>query len=441
MSSRTLGSWTTGALVVGHTIGVGIFLTPAAVIGTLGDPRLVLMVWVGISLLVMAGALAFGSLGARLPQAGGLYVYLRAGWGERLAWTYGWQCLLVMDPGVLAALATGVQPYIVAIWPGLAGSERWLALAVIWIVVVATLAGLRISAPAMVALTAIKLAALAAIIVVAFGDSGGQWSHFAAVADGAASTTALAPALAVAAVSVFFSFGGFWDASRIADRIRDPGRTLPLAMTYGVGCVALVYVLTTAAFIYVLPPTEARSASLLAERIGPRLFGAAGGPGFAAVVIVSVLTSALGLAIFAPRLYIAMAADGVIPRAVVGRQEANGTPVRGLLVLATLASALAWTSGFTGILTYFMAPTLVFVALAALSAARRPVAPSSDRVSGGPLTAIAAAGFAVLLAAVILLVAVNQPLQAGAGFAVMAVGALAVHKGVMSHGSDVSSGR
>lgn len=407
-SSGTLGPWTAGALVVGHTIGVGIFLTPAAVIGTIGDPRLVLLAWVAISLLVIAGAMAFGALAARHPRAGGLYVFLREGCGTRLADVYGWECLLVMDPGVFAALATGVQPYVVAIWPGLAGFERWVALAVIWLVVAITLTGLRISARAMVGLTTVKLAALLAVIALAFSDAGGQWSHFATSRDQATSAMPLGPALAVAAISVFFSFGGFWDTSRIADRVDNPRRTLPLAMTLGVGCVALVYILTTAAFIYLLPVTDARDAAGFAGRIGVRLFGGAGAAVFAAIVLVSVLTSALGLAMFAPRLYSAMASDGVLPELLIGERS-------GLLVLATLASVLVLTAGFTGILTFFMAPTLVFVALAALSGTRGPTQ-----------TRVAAGLFATLLTVVVILVAVNQPLQAGAGLLVTAAGAVAV---------------
>ena len=382
-----------------------------------------LLVWLAISLLVVGGAMVFGALGARHPDAGGLYVYLREGWGDRLAAVYGWECLLVMDPGVFAALATGVQPYVVAIWPGLAGSERWVALAVIWGVVAISMTGVRLSARTMVALTAVKLLALAAVIVRSFADRGGQWAHFAAVRGQSTDAISLAPAMALAAIAVFFSFGGFWDTSRIADRVRNPERTLPRTMTLGVACVALVYVLTTMAFIYLLPVSEAQDAQAFAGLVGIRLFGAAGAPLFAAIVALSVVTSALGLAMFAPRLYSAMAVDGVLPGLAIDERP-------GRLVLASVASVLAWRVGFIGILTFFMAPTLVFVGLAALSVMRPASNAGATRSVDDPAVhppspAIAAALFASLLAMVVVLVAVNQPWQAGAGFAVTAAGALA----------------
>src|SRR4029450_9006487 len=106
-TKRSLGLWPATALVVGHTIGVGIFLTPAELIGALASPALSFGVWLGVAAMVLFVALAFGELGSRYPQAGGVYVYLREAWGEEAAFLYGWQCLLVMDPGVTAGLAAG----------------------------------------------------------------------------------------------------------------------------------------------------------------------------------------------------------------------------------------------------------------------------------------------------------------------------------------------
>ena len=107
---RPLGVWSATALVVGHTIGVGIFLTPAELIGALASPALTFGLWLTCGALVLAGAFAFGELASRYPQAGGGYVYLREAWGEPVAFLYGWQCLLIMDPGITAALALGSRP-------------------------------------------------------------------------------------------------------------------------------------------------------------------------------------------------------------------------------------------------------------------------------------------------------------------------------------------
>jgi APA family basic amino acid/polyamine antiporter len=111
------------ALVVGHTIGVGIFLTPAELIGALASPGLTLGLWLACSALVLAGAFTFGELASTYPLAGGPYIYLKEGWGEQIAFLYGWQALLVIDPGVTAALATGLAQYVALLWPAIAGGE------------------------------------------------------------------------------------------------------------------------------------------------------------------------------------------------------------------------------------------------------------------------------------------------------------------------------
>lgn len=420
--SGAIGVWSASALVVGYTIGVGIFLTPVELIGTVGSPALTFALWIGCGGLAVAGALTFSELASRLPRAGGPYVFLREGWGPRVAFLYGWQSLLVMDPGVAAALATGVAPYLVVVWPAASGHERWLALATIWVLTFVTLLGVRLSARTMMVMTVGKLLALAVVIAVAFSSGTGSWSHFAPADNTPVGGLPLGAVLAVGIISVFFSFGGFWDTSRIADQVTRPARTLPIALTLGVGCVTLVYVATTAAFIYLVPPSLARSPTAFAEIAGRAMFGSAGPRVFAAIVIVSVASSALGLLIMAPRLYVAMSADGVFPAAFAPVNPRSGTSVRSTLVLAVLASVFSSVGSFREILTFFMCPTLAFVALAAAASVplrRRAPDAAGFRAPGYPWTM---GGFVALLMVVIGAVAINQPLQAIGGLAVVLLG-------------------
>src|SRR6185436_16832745 len=155
--TRELGLWSATALVVGHTIGVGIFLTPAGLIGALASPSLTLGLWVVCGAIVLAGALTFGELASRYPHAGGPYIYLREAWGPRIAFLYGWQSLLIMDPGVTAALTTGMSQYLVVLWPAVTGFERPIAVATIWLLALVNLAGLKVSARILSAMTAFKL--------------------------------------------------------------------------------------------------------------------------------------------------------------------------------------------------------------------------------------------------------------------------------------------
>jgi APA family basic amino acid/polyamine antiporter len=417
-----LGLWSATALVVGHTIAIGIFLTPAELIGAVASPLLTLALWVACGALILAGAFTFGELAARYPVAGGPYVYLRQGWGERIAFLYGWQSLLVMDPGVTAALATGVSEYIVLLWPEVAGDERWLAIGIIWTLAIVSIAGLRLSARVLGIMTAFKLLALVAVVVVAFAAGTGSWSHFQPVLGRQASTVPLGEAMALGLVSVFFSFGGFWEASRMAGEVRDVTRTLPTALAIGVTCVTVVYVATTMAFVYVVPPQQATSTSEFARHAGEAMLGPTGPSILAAIVVLSVVASILALLIMAPRLYEAMSHDGLFPAPLATVNPLTQTPARATAFLALLASVFVSVGTFQQIIAFFMCTTLGFIALSAAAlivVRRRAPGGASFHAPGYPLTTVL---LVLLILTVMALVGINQPLQAIAGFAIVLLG-------------------
>ncbi len=236
-----------------------MFLTPAETIGALASPALTLGLWLGGGALVLAGALTFGELATRRPESGGLYVYLREAWGERAAFLYGWQCLLILDPGVTAGLASGLARYVVAVFPEAAGRERWIAVAAVWVFAAAPMAGLKPSVRALGLLTIWKVLALLAVPALAFTVGDGSLSRFEPFLARHAGAPPLGAALAAGLIGVFFSFGGFWEASRLAGEIRVGDRALPRALAAGAAVVTLIYVLTTAAFLYIVPADRART--------------------------------------------------------------------------------------------------------------------------------------------------------------------------------------
>ena len=421
-NAPALGFWSATALVIGHTIAVGIFLTPAELIGAVASPALTLGLWVVCGVLVLAGAFTFGELAARYPLAGGLYIYLREAWGERIAFLYGWQSLLVMDPGITAALAAGVAEYVVVLWPASRGAERWLAIAVIWALAALSMVGLRLSARVLSTITIVKVAAFAAVIVVALGSSSGSWSHFQPFAARHDTAVPLGEAIALGLVSVFFSFGGFWEASRIAGEVRNAARTMPAALTLGVTCVTVIYLAMTTAFIYLVPVQQATSASEFARRAGEAMLGDAGPSVLAVIVVLSILASALALLIMAPRLYVAMSDDGLFPSALATVNTLTQSPVRATALLALLASVFVSVATFQQIVAFFMCTTLGFVALAAAALIvlrrRTPEAPTF-RAPGHPVSATL---FVALVLGVVTLLAINRPLQAIAGFGIVLLG-------------------
>ena len=421
MSAPRLGLWSTAALVVGHTIAVGIFLTPAQLIGALASPAWTLGLWLTCGAFFFAGALTFGELAARYPQSGGLYVYLREAFGPRAAFLYGWQALLVMDPGITAAVAVGLSQYLRVLWPAAAGHERAVAIAAIWMLALANMAGLRLSTRVLNVLTAFKVLALAGIVAVAFLVGSGSWSHFVPFAARRAGAPPMGEALGLGLVGVFFSFGGFWEASRVAGDVRDPERTLPRALALGVSAVTLAYVAVTAAMIFLVPIGEAATAADLAERAGHAMLGRAGPTALAAVVAISVAGSAMALLFMAPRLYLAMGRDGLFPPVLAALHPATGAPVRATALLAAIASLLVLSGSFEQIVAFFLCTALAFVALAAaaLFVARRRGPAGRFLAPGYPATPLL---FVLFLGAVIACVTLARPRQAAAGFALVLVG-------------------
>jgi APA family basic amino acid/polyamine antiporter len=223
-------------------------------------------------------------------------------------------------------------------------------------------------------------------------------------------------------IAVFYSFGGFWEASRVAGEMRAPRRQLPRALAVGVAGVTALYVLTTLAFLYLVPVEEATNPSAFAARAGQALLGASGARVLAAVVVVSAAASVLALLLMAPRLYVAMSRDGLFPPALASLHPRTQAPARATALLAAIASALVLSGSFSQVVALFMCTTLVFIGLAAaglLVVRRRPTASGGFRAPGYPATP---ALFVLLVLAVVLLIALARPLPALAGFALMLTG-------------------
>jgi APA family basic amino acid/polyamine antiporter len=403
-------------------IAVGIFLTPAGMAKSLGSPFWLLVVWLTMGAMALCGAWCYGELAARFPEPGGGYVYLRRVYGPGVAFLYGWKCLLVMDPGITAALGVGLASYagyLVALSPL---AIRLVAVGVIAVLAGANVVGLRFGAGLMRWLTGLKLGALAAIAVLALALGAGDWSHFVPFVGQRAGSDPLPGALAPALVGGFFAFGGWWEVSKMTGEARDPGRTMPRALAFGVVTVTAVYVVTSAVFFYLVPPERVTSGETFAAQAGEILFGAAGGQVFATIVVGSVLGSLAVLLMALPRVYYAMAQDGVFFRAVGAVHPRFGTPARAITLQATLASLLVLLGTFNQIVAYFIFVTVAFIALtvAGVFVLRRrdPAAPAFG-IPGYPMPVVA---FLLLAIGLLVLLAGHDPLQAVLGTGIVTLG-------------------
>ena len=409
-------------LVVGEVIAVGIFLTPAGMTKALGSPMWLLIVWLVMGALALCGALCYGELAARYPEAGGGYVYLREAYGPAVAFMYGWMAFLVMDPGLTAMLAVGLATYA---GYGLNLSPWGIkAVAIVTIILIAliNIRGLRLGAGFVRVLTFLKLGLLAFIFLWGVGFQLGDWSNFTPFVARPAKSEPLIGALAGGLIGAFFSFAGWWDLGKLAGEVKNPSRTLPRALAYGVMIITLVYILTSFAFIYLVPLNQVTSGETFAAQAGEVLFGKAGGLIFSVVVVVSVLGSLAAVVMSAPRVYFAMARDGVFFSSVATLHKRYETPARAIALQAVLASVLVIAGSFNDIISYFVFVVVLFIALTivALFKFRREDSSSVKFLTPGyPVTPIL---FLVMIFFLLLLIAGDKPLQALLGVGVVSVG-------------------
>jgi len=405
------------ALVVGQVIAVGIFLTPGTIIRTLASPLGVLLIWAGMGGMAICGALCYGALAARYPQAGGGYVYLREAYGPRVAFLYGWKCLLIMDPGITAALATGFASYAAYFVPMGNVGTRLAAIGAIVAFALVHILGVKLGVRLLSTVSVLKIALVFALTLGALAAPSGSWSHFTPFVQRQPGAMPLVAAVAGAFVSAFFTFGGWWEVTKIAGEVRDPARTLPKALWLGLAVVTLVYTAATISFIYVIPIGEIIEGQAFVAQVGEAIFGPGGGGAVALVVIVCVLGSLGAMQMLAPRLYFAMAQDGLFPAGAAAVHPRFGTPARAVATQAVLASVLVALGTFDTIVAYFVFITVVFIAATVASVFVLRRRDPAFHVPGYPFAPVV---FLAMVAALLGLLAVNNPLQALLGLGLVA---------------------
>jgi len=424
---RRLGLGSATALVVGEVIGVGIFLTPAGMAKSLGSPFWLLVVWLTMGVVALAGALCIGAMAARFPESGGGYAYLRHAYGPQPAFLYGWMSLLVLDPGLTAALATGLAGYAGYLVRLSTLGRKSVAVGTVLMLAAANILGVRLGAGLLRGLTCLKLVSLAFLAIWGFGLGLGDWANFEPLVAQRPGSDPLAKALAGGLVAAFFSFGGWWDLAKVAGEVRDPVHTMPRALLLGVLIVTTAYVMTSAVFLYVVPLPHVETELGFAAQAGEALFGRAGGVIFSLVVITSVLGSLAGIILAAPRVYYAMARDRLFFPAIAAVHPRFGTPSRAIAFQAVLASVLILLGTFDQILAYFIVATVAFLALTVAGVyflGHDSSWPRAERVPGYPFSPLV---FLVPIAFLLPLLALGDPVHSFLGLGVVALGVPVYH--------------
>ncbi len=406
--------------VVGGIVGGGIFRTPAAVAERVGSTRLILAVWLAGGAVALAGALCFGELGQRRPRAGGGYVYLREAWGPLPAFLYGWALLLVIASGAIAAIAVTFADYTLA----LTGLSRRLALpiAIAAIVLVSGVnyLGVRPGATLQNVFTVLKLLALAVLVGTGL---------LAGLPPSAPPPAAAPGAFGAALVPVLFTYGGWQQTNFIAEEMVNPERDLPRALLLGVGIVVTTYLLANLAYLQVLGPAGLAASTAPAADAMRQVLGPAGGTLISAGIAISTFGFLNLVVLVTPRVFQAMAADGVFFPRLARLHPVHRTPSAAIVLQAAWASALALSGSFSQLVDYVAFADWVFFGLTVAAlfvyrardrAAGRTAPPGAFRVPGYPWTpaAFVAAAMLVVVSSVL---ATPRNALVGSGLLVLGV--------------------
>ncbi len=402
---RRLGVWAAIGVVIGVTIGSGIFRNPAVIAARVPDPALMILVWVLGGAITLCGALSIAELAGALPQTGGLYAYLREGWGRPVAFLFGWAQLTLIRASALGAIATvfgayclrsfGVDP---ALHPQL---SNYLAAGCIIFAAVVNVVGIRLGAAIVGLSTIAKYGALALLVLIAFAIGhahGGSIAHFAPGSGGSVDMGLFGLAL----ISVLWAYDGFADLSFASGEIKDPQRNLPRALIGGTLAVIAIYLLANAAYLYVIPMERFASSPLIAADTMLALVGQAGVAIVSVVVMISTFGSVNGSLVTNPRIFFAMADDRMLFKPIAWVHPRFKTPYMAIILAAALGVIFVLTRTFEQLTDTFVLAMWPFYGLGVASIYRlrrtRPDLPRPYKVVGYPVVpAIFLAGVLYLL--------------------------------------------
>lgn len=444
---RRLGPGDAAAIIVSNVIGGGILFTPPQVAASVPHPWFFLGIWVAGGLLAFAGAMAYAELAALRPRAGGEYVYLRAAFGRLAAFLTGWTSFVAGFSGAIAASAVVLAMYLGRFVP-LANDTREL------LVVPLPYVPLTVSPKSLVALGAIalmswihlrgvgpgrfvtnvlaglKVSALLIFILMGFSYGVGSSTHLSQAAGPVSGTAWL-----LALIPVMFTYSGWNAAAYVAEEVRNPGRNVPLALALGTIAVAAIYFLLNLLFLFVLPVGElANVQGSVLDVIADRLLGTRAGDVMGIVSIVSLAASISAMVFAGPRVYYAMARDGLFFHAAAQVHSRYRTPATsivaqgiwsGLLVLSGGAEALTTYTGFSVVLFAGVAVTALFVLRR-----REPDAPRPFRALGYPLAPAIFASVSLLIVLNALWSDLVAPIRAGTPWGPAAAGLIIIGMGL-----------
>jgi APA family basic amino acid/polyamine antiporter len=434
---RAIGPFAATLLVIGGIIGSGIFLTTGVMAQALPSASLLLLAWIVGSLFAVFGALTYAEMGTMFPQSGGVYIFLREAFGTLPAFLYGWAMLLVVLSGGVAAVAVGFADYFSYFFPALSSSRvvaelpvgagtlrivasQLVAVSAIVLLGAVNYLGVRSGSGTNAVLTVAKVTGLVLLPIFALfaAQTSPEWTPV--VPAGVASPLS---AFGVALIAVLWTAEGYYMMTYAAGEVRDPGRNLPRALTFGLLTVLTVYVVVNIAYLYALPMDALRGTTRVAEAAATAMVGPAGATVIALTVLASTLGADAAVILGASRLFYAMARDGLFFPAAAAVHPRYHSPHIAIVGLTIWSSLLALSGTYEQLFTYVVFVSVLFSMLGGLALFRlrraRPDAERPYRVWGYP---IVPACFIAGAAYMVVNTLSERPFESLAGLGLLALG-------------------
>jgi APA family basic amino acid/polyamine antiporter len=435
---RDLGVWSAAAIVVGTVIGSGIFLVPSSMVKSVGSPVMVFAVWIFGGLLSLFGALSYAELAAALPQAGGEYVYLREAYGPLWGFLYGWTQMWVAKSGSIATLATGFFIYLANFRPelehtwlivplpiGEAGQPleirygQVLAMGVIAVLALINYFGVRVGGDVQVLFTLVKVALIAAIILIGLGSGAGSGANYQSSTPAPGGITGFFAAL----IAALWAYDGWNNVSMVAGEVRNPQKNLPRALIVGTLAVIAIYLLTNLAYFYVMPASAVASTDRVAGEMMRRILGPRGAGAVSIAAMISIFAALNGSILSGARVPFAMARDGLFFRRVGFVHPGHRTPSVSILVLTGWAALLVLSGRYDQLYTYVIFASVILYGMATASVIvlrfKRPEMPRPYRTLGYPLVPIL---FVLGIACLVISTLWHSPRESLMGLVLIALG-------------------
>jgi APA family basic amino acid/polyamine antiporter len=420
---RVLGLWDIVSIVIGGVIGSGIFLVPKDIAAAVGGPLLILAVWAVGGLLSFFGALSFGELGAAMPEAGGVYIYLREAYGSAVSFLFGWTLFLVIDSGAIATLTVAFSSkYLPHFFPITPLAQKLICVGFIAFLTAVNYAGVRAGANLQNFLTIVKLVGLVGICVVIFIFAKGSPANFVASSP-ATLGGGFWGRFGLALVASLWAYKGWEAATYSAGETKNPQRNLPLGILIGcVACIAL-YLVAQLAYLYVLPAGEIAKSDRIAAEAMNLAVGGIGASIISFIILFSIMGATNQNFICSPRVYFAMAKDGLFFPKIAAVHPKFATPHVSIVAIGVWSVILSLSGTFEQLFTYVIFGQWIFfgltVAAVIILRRKRPDLPRPYRTWGYPVTPVI-----FILAAMFIAVSslVNQFWNAMAGLGIIALG-------------------